>query len=63
VSVALVPLRVARHLRDAGLSEVQAEALTDVLRESIASGELVTQAELIKPMFGRWPRRSPPSRW
>jgi hypothetical protein len=39
-------LRVARRLRDAGMSESQAEALTDALRESIASSELVTKADL-----------------
>jgi hypothetical protein len=45
-SVGFDTLRVARRLRDPGMSEGQADALTDALRESIMGADLVTKADL-----------------
>ena len=39
-------LRIAKRLRDAGLSEGQAEALTDAIREGLSGSELVTKSDL-----------------
>ena len=39
-------LKVARRLRDAGLPEAQADALTEAMRESVSAADLVTKADL-----------------
>ena len=38
--------KVAKRLRDAGLSEAQAESVTEAIRESVSGQDLVTKARL-----------------
>lgn len=45
-AVTLDTLKVAKRLRDAGFTEAQAESLTDAIRESVNSQDLVTKAQL-----------------
>ncbi len=45
-------LKVAKRLRDAGFSETRAESVTDAIRESVGSQDLVTKAQLDAGLSG-----------
>ena len=44
--MALDTLKVSKRLRDAGLSEAQAESETDAMRAGVAGEDLVTKTDL-----------------
>lgn len=46
INAALDTLKIAKRLRDAGFSEIQAESVTDAIRESVTAGDLATKADL-----------------